>query len=117
MNIQENPKNRVDFKKLRRISQSALEMGALHTKIISIRTIITAPWVSLKCQYICRNFEKSDICPPNTSNYRETRQILDCYDKAILIRGEDKITVTRIAIETEKESYSSGCHKAFALQA
>lgn len=110
-------RSRVDFKKLRRFSQSALEKGALHTKIISTKTIITAPWVRLKCQYFCKNFGKNTICPPNAPNYNEMRSILGYYERAILVHGSDKSTITKIALETEKESYLSGFYRAFALGA
>ena len=42
---------------------------------------------------------------------------MNSYEKAILISGEDKITVTKIAIETEKEAIYTGCYKAFAIAA
>jgi len=107
----------VNFKKLRRLSQLALEMGSLHTKIISVKTIITAPWVSLKCQYSCCKFGVSNICPPDAPTFRDTRAVIDSYEKAILIRGNDKAVVSKIALDTEKEAFISRCYKAFAYYA
>ena len=110
-------KTRVDFKKLRRFSQFALEKGAIRTKIIPVKTIVAAPWVKLKCQYWCKNYGKSKVCPPNSPKYDETKAVINYYEKAILIHGNDKATVTKIALETEKEAFLSGCYKAFAYGA
>jgi len=115
--MQEISRSRVNFRKLRRVSQFALEKGALRTKIISIRTIVTAPWVNLKCQYLCKNYGKSKICPPNSLTFAETKSVLNCYEKAIIIHGNDKATITKIALETEKEAFLSGSYKAFAFGA
>jgi len=115
--MQEISKTRVNFRKLRRFSQFALGKGAIRTKIIPVKTIVTAPWVKLKCQYWCKNYGKSNACPPNSPKYEETRAVISNYEKAIIIHGNDKATVTKIALETEKEAFLSGCYKAFAFGA
>lgn len=110
-------RSKLNYKKLRYLSQFALDKGAQHTKIISVKTIITSPWVSLKCRYDCELYGNGKFCPPNSPRYDEVRGLLNSYDKAIIIQGNDNALITNIAMETENEAFLSGSYKAFALGA
>ena len=112
---QEPHKSKVNYKKLRYLSQFALDKGAQHTKIISVKTIIVSQWNSLKCRYNCVNYGKSNVCPPDSPPNDRIRSIINSYEKAILIQGNDKVLLTNVAVETEKEAFYSGCYKAFAF--
>lgn len=114
---QEKQKSNVNYKKLRYLSQFALDKGAQHTKIISVKTIVVSQWISLKCRYNCENYGKSNVCPPDSPQYDQIRSIISSYEKAILIQGNEKAVLTKIAVETEKEAFFSGCYKAFAFGA
>jgi len=51
-------------------AQRAMEQGALSAKVIEPGSIVTAPWVRLKCQFGCGRYGKSHCCPPkNTYAY------------------------------------------------
>ncbi|HQL83575.1 MAG TPA: DUF2284 domain-containing protein, partial [Spirochaetota bacterium] len=44
----------------------AVELGAGEAKIIPSESIVTAPWVRLKCQFGCGGYNSSCCCPPHT---------------------------------------------------
>ena len=60
----------------------AIEAGATHAKQIHPSSVVTAPWVRLKCQFGCPGYGKGHCCPPHTPTSDETRAILDCYQKS-----------------------------------
>ena len=66
----------------------AIEAGATHAKQIHPSSVVTAPWVRLKCQFGCPGYGKGHCCPPHTPTSDETRAILDCYRRAILFHIE-----------------------------
>jgi hypothetical protein len=66
----------------------AIEGGATHAKQIAPDSVVTAPWVRLKCQFGCPGYGKSYCCPPNTPTPEQTREILDSYRRAILFHIE-----------------------------
>ncbi|MBU3931253.1 MAG: DUF2284 domain-containing protein [Proteobacteria bacterium] len=50
---------------LKKYCDEALEKGATHAKLIFPGSVITAPWVRLKCQYGCQfGYNKCYCCPP-----------------------------------------------------
>lgn len=66
----------------------AVEAGATHAKQIHPSSVVTAPWVRLKCQFGCPGYGRGHCCPPHTPTSDETRAILDCYQRAILFHIE-----------------------------
>jgi predicted metal-binding protein len=66
----------------------AIKAGATHAKQIHPSSVVTAPWVRLKCQFGCPGYGKGHCCPPHTPTSDETRAILDCYHRAILFHIE-----------------------------
>ncbi len=52
----------------------AIEVGATAVKQVDPRSVVTAPWVKLKCQFGCPGFGKGHCCtskPLLTNNHRK----------------------------------------------
>lgn len=91
------------------------DMGSDSMRVIDAKSIVTAPWVIFKCKFGCGSYGKSWCCPPNTPNYKQTQEILDCYETAILFRCHDQSIVTDIALTVAKEMFHDGYYKVIAL--
>jgi len=77
---------RTDEDKIALLQDEAIKLGATITKLISTQNIVVEPWVQLKCRFGCSKFGKYKTCPPYTPTYQETRELLNCYKSAILLR-------------------------------
>ncbi|MEJ2717633.1 MAG: DUF2284 domain-containing protein [Deltaproteobacteria bacterium] len=104
----------------------AVEAGATHAKQIHPASVVTAPWVRLKCQYGCWNYGKGLCCPPHTPTSDETRAILDSYQRAILFHIQSPSTRDRrkrfrsyfeTLVELEGDMFKDGYYKAFVFLA
>ncbi len=95
-------------------------------KVIDPVSVLTAPWVRLKCKYGCEMYGREYCCPPETPTPEQTRGILDCYQRAILFHcraakkeGENRTKVRKgyldAVVELEGEMFKDGYYKAFAL--
>jgi predicted metal-binding protein len=65
--------------------KKALEMGVDGAKVINPRSIVTAEWVRMKCQFGCPNYGTRLCCPPRTPSPEKTQKVIDSYQKAILL--------------------------------
>ncbi len=81
-----------DFKKY---ADHALKYGATSVKQIQPSSVVTAPWVRLKCQFGCDGYGYSYCCPPHTPTHEDTRKILDAYNRALLFHIETLSTKGR----------------------
>jgi Predicted metal-binding protein len=101
--------------------KKAVTLGADDAKIIETDTIVTAPWVVWKCRFGCDGYNSSLCCPPNTPDYRETREMVDSYEKALLVHvhgdGSHIEDIKEIVVTLERDIFLSGYYKAFALGA
>jgi predicted metal-binding protein len=74
--------------------KKAMQMEMDGAKVIEPRSITTAEWVRMKCQFGCPMFSKRLTCPPYTPTPDVTRKVIDSYQKAILVhrklRHEDR---------------------------
>ncbi len=95
----------------------AVEAGAVEAKIIDTSTIVTGAWVRMKCKFGCSGYDSSLCCPPHTPGPDETRKVIDCYRKAILIHCDDTRKVTKLVVKLEREVFLAGFHKAFGFGA
>lgn len=114
----------------------ALKSGASELKLILPRQIVTAHWVRLKCQYGCKNYGTRYTCPPHSPTPEETRQVLDEYSKAYLIKYEGflgfdeypprrlneamtdlSLHVCKATFDMERHAFLSGYYKAFSYGA
>ena len=95
---------------------TAKKLGAKDAKIISPKNVFTAPWVRLKCQFGCGGYGQTLTCPPYSPKPEETRKMLDCYSKAILIHcSEDWHDIKGLVAKLERKVFLSGYHKAFGM--
>jgi predicted metal-binding protein len=104
----------------------ALERGASRVKQIHPSMVVTAPWVRLKCQFGCEFYGQNYCCPPDSPAAEQTRAILDCYQRAILLHlelpaGPDRAKLfqqlNKISVDLELEMFWDGYYKAFAFLA
>ncbi|OGP83928.1 MAG: hypothetical protein A2Z08_07630 [Deltaproteobacteria bacterium RBG_16_54_11] len=110
-----------DVQKITPYLTLALEKGADNAKIIDVASIITAPWVRLKCQFGCYGYGRSLCCPPHTPTPEQTRQVLDSYTHALLLHLHwrkgytvlQKFNEMVVALETT--IFLDGYYKAWAM--
>jgi len=98
---------------IRTFIRYARELGAFETKLIEASSIVTAPWVRLKCRYGCGGYNTSLCCPPHTPTYLETREVIASYKYAILVRCKEVSSSTAIVGEMERRIFLAGLYKAF----
>ena len=102
--------------------------GATNAKTIHPNSVVTAPWVRLKCQFGCPMYNKGYCCPPHSMTPDQTRVVIDDYNRAILIHFEilkepDKSRKKLIQgyydmlVEMEGEMFKDGYYKAFVFLA
>jgi len=95
--------------------QRACQLGAADAKIIDPASIVTAAWVRLKCQFGCSGYNSSFCCPPYSPTSEETRKVMDCYDRAILIHCKSNGDPKKIVVELEREIFLSGYYKTLGF--
>lgn len=112
------------MKEIESYCKKALEKGVDGAKVIVPRTIVTAEWVRLKCQFGCPGYGMRLCCPPYTPAPDVTRRVIDSYQNAILLhreiregstrRGETK-AFNEIILRLEIEIFLDGYYKALSL--
>ncbi len=109
---------------LKKYCTLALERGATHVKLIHPSSVVTAPWVRLKCQFGCAQYNKGHCCPPYSPTPEQTRAVIDCYHRAILFHLEappepDQLTrlqeFCEMLTDLEGEAFKDGYYKAFVF--
>jgi predicted metal-binding protein len=95
--------------------QRACELGAVEAKIIRADTVVTAPWVRMKCQFGCGGWGSSLCCPPHTPTPDVTSGVIACYKRALLIHCKADKRPTKIVAPLEREIFLSGFYKAFGF--
>lgn len=91
--------------------------GIRKAVIIKPADVETAPWVRLKCQFGCDGYGQCLTCPPYTPTPTETRAILDCYKRAVLLHFDSYTHTKRTVAELERTVFLSGAWKAFGFGA
>jgi len=102
---------------LSRFVARALELGAVDAKVVDAGSVVTAAWVRQKCQYGCGGYGSNLCCPPYTPTPDETRRVLDCYERAILVHCAPQMEVKPLVVALEREVFLAGYYKAFAYGA
>jgi predicted metal-binding protein len=114
----------MNTKDLKKCCDHALKNGATGVKIIQPHSVVTAPWVRLKCQFGCGGYNYSYCCPPHSPTAEETRKILDSFKRAILFhveaaytseRGKNLRRYRRMLVDLEGDMFKDGFYKAFVL--
>lgn len=101
-----------------RLILRACELGAVEAKPIDPRSIVTAPWVRLKCQFGCPHYALRLCCPPHTPTPGEFQKVLDCYTRAFLIHSRGmEVSPAEIVFELEQDLFFQGFYKALGLGA
>jgi len=98
----------------------ALELGIGGAKVISPRSVVTAEWVMMKCQFGCHRYGKSHSCPPRTPTPVLTRRVIDSYEKAILLHrrlsgGERSKGFNEAVVRLESEIFFDGYYKVWSM--
>ncbi|MFA5115380.1 MAG: DUF2284 domain-containing protein [Candidatus Omnitrophota bacterium] len=107
-------------KRMRRFARyikRAKELGAKEAKTISVKTIVAAEWVRMKCQFGCDGFGQSLTCPPYSPMPDFTRRMVSYYKHALLIHGDEYADVHSIIPRLEREIFLDGYYKAFGMGA
>lgn len=91
--------------------------GVIDARIISPGDVETAAWVQLKCQFGCDGYGQSLVCPPFSPTPQQMREVLDSYNRAILIHFSPKTKIKAIVVDLEREFFLHGAWKVFGLGA
>lgn len=97
--------------------QEALDLGCTKAKVVLTQTVSMAHWVKLQCQFGCSQYAKLLTCPPCTPDSEEMAEIINEYEKALLINAGSDANVQEIVVRLENSFKQKGYHKAFALGA
>jgi len=100
---------------MEKYAKQAIKHGARDAKEISADTIVTAPWVRLKCQYGCGGYGQRLTCPPYSPSPEQTASMLKDYQSALLVHGDNHTDITHIVARIERQAFLDGYHKAFAM--
>jgi predicted metal-binding protein len=108
------------MKPLEHYCKKALEMGINGAKVVDPRSVVTAEWVRMKCQFGCPGFGMSLCCPPRTPTPDITRKVIDSYQKVILLhrrlrKGERSRLLNETAVRLEIEMFLDGYYKAWSM--
>jgi predicted metal-binding protein len=95
--------------------QEARRLGALDAVAVSPQKVYTATWVRLRCQFGCSEYGQCLTCPPHSPTPETTRKVLDEYQNAVLLHGDDTESLREIARQLEKKVFLAGYYKAFAF--
>jgi len=95
----------------------ARELGAVEAKIIPAKSIVTAEWVRLKCQFGCDGYGQCLTCPPHSPTPEQTRRMLGFYKSALLIHGDAYTDIRSMVPVLEREIFLDGFYKAFGMGA
>ncbi len=100
----------------------ALDQGIDEAKVVHPISVVTAPWVRMKCQYGCTGFGQRLCCPPFSPTFEETRKILDSYSTILLLhshrtpgdkKGMKKFNAT--IVDLEFQAFLDGYYKAWSM--
>jgi predicted metal-binding protein len=109
---------------LEEICRMVVQKGATAAKAIHPGTVITSPWVRFKCQFGCPLYGQGHCCPPYTPDHHQTREMLDSYQRAVLVHTEaPKIPdrkkrfrkLHRMMVALEGELFKDGYYKSFVF--
>jgi len=102
-------------KTFKEFARRACELGADEARIIPALTVVTAPWVRMKCHFGCELYGLGYCCPPQTPTSDEMRDVIACYEHALLFHCTKPGSLSRMAYELEREIFLNGFYKAIGL--
>jgi predicted metal-binding protein len=92
-----------------------MQNGAKEAIVIDPKSIVTAAWTFYKCKFGCNSYGKNNCCPPNAPTWKETQEMIDCFDTAILFRSNDLSLVTPLAVTVAREMFLDDYYKVIAF--
>jgi predicted metal-binding protein len=100
--------------------EEVLGLGVDGAKVVDPRSVVTAEWVRMKCQFGCAGFGMSRCCPPHTPAPELTRKVVDSYQKAILVhrrlpKGEKTKLFNETIVKLEIRIFLDGYYKAWSM--
>jgi predicted metal-binding protein len=100
--------------------QEALEKNVDGAKVVDPRSVVTAKWVRVKCQFGCPGFGMTFCCPPHSPTPDVTRKVINSYQKAILLhrrllRGEKTRPFNEVIVNLEIKIFLDGYYKAWSM--
>ena len=118
----------VQVEDLRKYCEIAISQYATHAKPIHPSTVVTAPWVRLKCRFGCPGYGKRYSCPPDTPTPEQTQAVLNSYGSAILFhqdgatfpeqeRKKAAVKFLDMLIDLEGVMFKDGYYKALVFLA
>lgn len=113
---------------LRRYWTRVTEGMSAEAKVVHPGSVVTAPWVRMKCQFGCTGYGRGYCCPPDTPTPEQTRSVLDSYERAILFqlvsekgvgqgRKSARAAFLKALVDLEGEMFKDGYYKTLALLA
>ena len=96
---------------LSKFCKLARRLGARQAQVISTETIVTSPWVRLKCQYGCAGYGETLTCPPYSPPSEEMEKVVKSFRKAILVQGDEHSPISEIVVKLEREAFLAGYYK------
>lgn len=85
---------------------------------ITPQDVITAPWAREKCRFGCDRYGQNLQCPPSGMQHTKTRQMLDSYTTAYLVKWAPPGKEFHLSLlSLEKKMFLDGYHKAFVFSA
>lgn len=96
----------------------AVALGFNRAVSIPVDQIVVEPWVRKKCEYGCAAFGQKLHCPPYGMSHKETKEMVSCYETAILLEGAPPgKKFHEMLLALEREAFLNGYHKAFVFGA
>ena len=105
------------MKEYTKFIKKAKESGVKDAKIISAKSIVTAEWVRLKCQFGCGGYGQRFTCPPHSPTPEQTGRMIQHYDYGLLLHGDEHTGIRTIVAALEREIFLDGYYKAFGMGA
>jgi len=115
---------------LRSLHTNGSKYGLESVIPFSVKEIVIANWVNLKCRYGCTQFNANWSCPPATPDINEVRNLLKEYSTALMLVGtqqasgfyrdtnKNRIGQVRYwkgTVMLERQLFLKGYDKAFGL--
>ncbi len=92
-------------------------LGFHRVSPIPVESVHVPGWVNLRCRFGCEYYGKPH-CPPETITPEKTRELLQDYNRALLLEGEPPgRNFQRLVLQAEKEAFKAGFYKALAFWA
>ena len=97
-------------------------MKVIYEKEVEAARIVVSPRPAWKCR-VCPMYGKSPSCPPHVPLWKETRDWIKCFQRAVIVKvetdrsnfeGEKREAITCL-LKKEKDFFVKGCPFAFAL--